>query len=338
MSNPPRLFFAHANGFAPGAYEPLLTPLMHRYKVEAPALLPLRHGRPPSGPWGEIAEDLAPLVDADATPTVGVGHSLGAVALLMLAATRPTRFSRLVLIEPPTIPAWLAAVLGHAPAAVRRKSPMAEATRRRAAAPTPGRASSRPSHRPAHAPGMRGSTMRRFAWCCKTAFNTTASNGARASARNGRPRSTSGRRASGRCWLGATCRRSRCCAARNRPSFPPLPSTGGAACAPTTRPSKFHPPAICSRWKRRRASHRCFDLGQPARRLQEETQTPSENPHDPNATPYSRGSRTPSKPGQKSGADLERLPRELSKRYNPAIAINLSRRSVKLPVPERRNP
>ena len=132
MSNPPRLFFAHANGFAPGAYEPLLMPLIHRYKVEAPALLPLRHGRPPSGPWSEIAEDLAPLVDADATATVGVGHSLGAVALLMLAATRPTRFSRLVLIEPPTIPAWLAAVLGHAPAAVRRKSPMAEATRRRA--------------------------------------------------------------------------------------------------------------------------------------------------------------------------------------------------------------
>lgn len=132
MSHPPRLFFAHANGFAPGAYEPLLTPLRHRYKVEAPALLPLRHGRSPSGPWGEIADDLALLVDADTDPAVGVGHSLGAVALLMLAAARPARFSRLVLIEPPAIPAWLAAVLAHAPAMVRRKSPMAEATRRRA--------------------------------------------------------------------------------------------------------------------------------------------------------------------------------------------------------------
>lgn len=131
MTTRPRLFFAHANGFTPGAYAPLLRPLSERYQIEAPALLPLRHGRVPSGRWDEIAADLAPLVDAGRAPTVGMGHSLGAVALLMLAAARPSRFSRLVLIEPPAIPAWGAALLRHAPAAIRRKSPMAEATRRR---------------------------------------------------------------------------------------------------------------------------------------------------------------------------------------------------------------
>lgn len=131
MNALPRLFFAHANGFTPGAYEPMLRPLGDRYRVEAPALLPLRRGIAPSGRWDEVADDLAALIDADNTPTVGVGHSLGAVALLMAAAARPARFTRLVLIEPPAIPAWGAALLRHAPAAIRRKSPMAEATRRR---------------------------------------------------------------------------------------------------------------------------------------------------------------------------------------------------------------
>lgn len=131
MSTQTRLFFAHANGFTPGAYAPVLRPLAERYRVEAPELLPLRLGAAPSGSWEEVANDLATLIDADPTPTVGMGHSLGAVALLMLAAARPSRFTRLVLIEPPAIPAWSAALLRHAPVGVRRKSPMAVATRRR---------------------------------------------------------------------------------------------------------------------------------------------------------------------------------------------------------------
>lgn len=131
MNDQPRLFFAHANGFTPGAYASLLQPLGERYRVEAPELLPLRHGKAPSGRWDEVAEDLAPLVDADDTPTIGMGHSLGAVALLMLAAARPSRFERLVLVEPPTISTWGAALLRHAPDTITRKGPMAEATRRR---------------------------------------------------------------------------------------------------------------------------------------------------------------------------------------------------------------
>lgn len=131
MNTLPRLFFAHANGFTPEAYAPVLHPLADRYRVVAPALRPLRHGTAPTGDWNEIADDLATLVDAEPSPALGMGHSLGAVALLMLAAARPSRFSRLVLIEPPAIAAWGAAVLRIAPAAIRSKSPMAAATRRR---------------------------------------------------------------------------------------------------------------------------------------------------------------------------------------------------------------
>lgn len=131
MDRQPRLFFAHANGFTPGAYAPVLRPLGEHYRVQAPALRPLREGAAPSGRWDEIADDLAAPLDADPAPTVGMGHSLGAVALLMLATARPSRFTRLVLIEPPALGALSAAVLRHAPAAIRQKSPMAVATRRR---------------------------------------------------------------------------------------------------------------------------------------------------------------------------------------------------------------
>lgn len=127
----PRIFFAHANGFTPGAYEPLLRTLRPHFAVEAPPLLPLRTGHAPSGRWAEIADDLGQLLDERPLPTVGVGHSLGAVTLLMAAATRPARFDRLVLIEPPAIPAWGAALLRHAPATIRQKGAMAAAARRR---------------------------------------------------------------------------------------------------------------------------------------------------------------------------------------------------------------
>lgn len=131
MDSRPRLFFAHANGYTPGAYEAFLDPLRRGYRVEAPALLPLRTGRAPSGDWREIADDLGALIDAGAGPVVGVGHSLGAVSLLMAAAQRPARFSRLVLIEPPVVPTWAAALLNVAPAAVRRRGRLAAAARRR---------------------------------------------------------------------------------------------------------------------------------------------------------------------------------------------------------------
>lgn len=128
----PRLFFAHANGFTPGAYEPLLHLLRAGCQIEAPALKPLRTGQAPTGGWQEIAFDLAEQLDAQPAPTVGVGHSLGAVALLMAAAAQPGRFRHLVLIEPPALPQWAAWLLHHAPSRIRQKGPLAAAARRRA--------------------------------------------------------------------------------------------------------------------------------------------------------------------------------------------------------------
>ena len=131
MSPLPRLFFAHANGFTPGAYEPMLQPLCGECEIEAPALKPLRTGQAPTGSWQEIASDLAEQLDARPAPTLGVGHSLGAVALLMAAAAQPSRFKHLVVIDPPALPSWAATLLRHAPAAIRQKGALAAAARRR---------------------------------------------------------------------------------------------------------------------------------------------------------------------------------------------------------------
>jgi pimeloyl-ACP methyl ester carboxylesterase len=132
MSSPTRLFFAHANGFTPGAYEQMLQPLRSQCEMEAPPLKPLRTHTAPRGAWHEIASDLAEQIDARPVPTLGLGHSLGAVALLMAAAARPGRFTRLVLIEPPALPTWATALLRHAPAAIRQRGALASAARRRA--------------------------------------------------------------------------------------------------------------------------------------------------------------------------------------------------------------
>lgn len=126
------LVFAHANGFTPGAYAALLAPLRSGFVVQAPPLGPLVSGRMPSGDWAEIADGLAAAVEAAGSPVLGVGHSLGAVALLMLAARQPGCFSRLVLLDPVALPAWGCALLRLAPAAVRRRAPLAQAAARRA--------------------------------------------------------------------------------------------------------------------------------------------------------------------------------------------------------------
>ncbi len=127
----PTLFFAHANGFSPGAYTQMLRPLAADFEVRAPELKPLRTGIAPSGDWREIAADLGTLLDASPAPMWGVGHSLGAVSLLMLATQRPERFKGLVLIEPPTLPAWGAWLLHHGPRALGRHGPMARWASRR---------------------------------------------------------------------------------------------------------------------------------------------------------------------------------------------------------------
>jgi pimeloyl-ACP methyl ester carboxylesterase len=103
------LHFAHANGFPPGAYLPLLEHLAQNYRVSALPLRPLWSRENPEtlADWRPLADDLQRFLEKQADlPWVGVGHSLGGNLSLRLAIEHPGLFQALVLIEPVLFAPW----------------------------------------------------------------------------------------------------------------------------------------------------------------------------------------------------------------------------------------
>ncbi len=109
----PLLHFAHANAYPPGSYRQFLEPLTAHYHVLAVEHRPLWAGSDPAelSRWDLIADDLVTFFDQEnLRGVIGVGHSLGGVAMLMAAVKRPELFQALVLIEPVFLePRWLEA-------------------------------------------------------------------------------------------------------------------------------------------------------------------------------------------------------------------------------------
>lgn len=99
----PRVLFAHANGYPPGAYRRLLAGLGRHYHVQAMLARPLWDGARPEAleTWQPLVDDVLQFVDErEAGGWLGVGHSLGAVVLTAAALRRPGLFEALALIEP----------------------------------------------------------------------------------------------------------------------------------------------------------------------------------------------------------------------------------------------
>ncbi|MBV9331213.1 MAG: alpha/beta hydrolase, partial [Alphaproteobacteria bacterium] len=105
----PGLHFAHANGFNAQTYQSLLSPLAEDFRILASDMrghgfttLPARAGK---NRWTVYGHDLESFLDAvHPAPLVLAGHSMGAIASLMLAAKRPERVRALVLAEPVLVP------------------------------------------------------------------------------------------------------------------------------------------------------------------------------------------------------------------------------------------
>jgi pimeloyl-ACP methyl ester carboxylesterase len=117
---------AHANSFPPGTYRKFaeaLAPSLHVLGVEQRPLWPNEDWRAFSG-WNILGEDLVALLDemhdADPSPIVGIGHSLGGVAMIYAAQMRPERFKALVLIEPVLLPEALLSELVKMPERILR--------------------------------------------------------------------------------------------------------------------------------------------------------------------------------------------------------------------------
>ena len=95
------LVFAHANGFHGRVWDAVI----ERLPAHPAYAIDLRgHGASRAGPisdWRLLANDIADfMAQSKLRGTVGIGHSMGAHALLQLAADHPQAFSRLVLFDP----------------------------------------------------------------------------------------------------------------------------------------------------------------------------------------------------------------------------------------------
>jgi pimeloyl-ACP methyl ester carboxylesterase len=101
-SGPP-LHFLHANGYPPGCYRPLFDLLQPHFHVFGMLLRPLWKDSKPDEirTWKPFSNDLLQFLGSTINePTIGVGHSIGAVVTLRAALREPHRFRALVLIDP----------------------------------------------------------------------------------------------------------------------------------------------------------------------------------------------------------------------------------------------
>jgi len=101
------LHFAHPNAYPPAGFRQFLEPLAENFHVYAVEHRPLWPGSRPEEMtgWRIIADDLIRFFDQMGwQQVIGVGHSLGAVATLYAAVSRPDLFSQLILIEPVMLP------------------------------------------------------------------------------------------------------------------------------------------------------------------------------------------------------------------------------------------
>ena len=95
------LLFLHATGFHARVWDQIIArlPALHSVAVDLRG-----HGRSQEAPvlhWGEVVSDVSELVGKlDLTHIVGVGHSMGAHALIGAAAVEPRRYASLLALDP----------------------------------------------------------------------------------------------------------------------------------------------------------------------------------------------------------------------------------------------
>jgi pimeloyl-ACP methyl ester carboxylesterase len=97
----PTLFFVHATGFHARVWDQIIARLPRHHSI---ALDQRGHGRSEDkaiSHWRTVGEDQVALIESlDLQDIVGIGHSMGAHAMIEAAATCQQRFRRLVLIDP----------------------------------------------------------------------------------------------------------------------------------------------------------------------------------------------------------------------------------------------
>lgn len=131
---PPALFM-HANGFVSRVYTPFLEQLSLRLSVQAMATR-AQNGYPVPRKrfgWHHLGKDVSNwLLQSQQAPVIGIGHSMGATALIYAAHKNPQAFRALVLIEPASTLPHLARLVRLLPyRLLQRMHPMRGAVQKR---------------------------------------------------------------------------------------------------------------------------------------------------------------------------------------------------------------
>ena len=98
------IHFAHANGFPAKTYSKLFSFLEDDYKINYLA----RHAHNPKFPvtdgWERLRDELYEELEKRYTePIIGIGHSLGGILHLLVAAANPELYKQIILLDAPII-------------------------------------------------------------------------------------------------------------------------------------------------------------------------------------------------------------------------------------------
>jgi len=115
-SGTPLVLFFHGNSFPASTYQVMLNELRRR-GLQVHTLEKIGHNPayPVTSNWPHLVEEVhafaKPLVDAHQGPVILVGHSLGGMLSLMLAALYPELAHAVVMVDAPAVAGWQANLL-----------------------------------------------------------------------------------------------------------------------------------------------------------------------------------------------------------------------------------
>lgn len=124
MAPQPLIVFSHGNSFPASTYGVMLDALRQRgFQVEAIEKLGHNPRYPVTNNWPHLVQELTDFVTplAAAAPVFLVGHSLGGILSMMVAAQSPALIRGVVLLDSPMLGGWRANLLK-----MGKRLPMAE--------------------------------------------------------------------------------------------------------------------------------------------------------------------------------------------------------------------
>lgn len=138
--NKPKLHFSHANSYPAGTYRLLFELLGQHYDMQALDMHAHNPAYPVQTGWPNQVRELIDELEARYTePVILLGHSLGGMLSVMVAAMRPDLVRCVVMLDSPVVAGWramLLRVMRHWPGA-DRVSPARFSARRRNVWPDP---------------------------------------------------------------------------------------------------------------------------------------------------------------------------------------------------------